>query len=388
MHWIVGAALIAGSAGAARAQSQVCGQIRAELAQLGATSGGGGATRESMQLRTELSRIQLAIRQNDCGRSGFLGIGGPPPVCSPLRAQAGQIEAQIRQIESGTGTSGQRRQQLIIALERYGCLGPPPGQLQAQQPPQQRGVIFAVPNEPGLMERLLGQTVDGRNDMRLDGDGSLEAPRERLGGRMAVCVRTCDGFYFPVNFEGIGARDEYAQVCQSLCPAAETQLFFMPLGAEIDRAATRDGTPYTSLPAAKKYQTKLDPACFCKQPTQTWASAMRGIEDLVEARKGDIVVSAEQAQAMSRPKVPAAATDRKGQKNDPAKPETGVALPAGGNAAANASPRVQPDAAVPAAGGETQQAIGTDGTRRTIRNVAPGLTAKEQPIDLRGATRP
>ena len=391
----LGAALLAGSS-ATHAQSPVCSQIRTELSQLGASGGGGGATRESMRMRTELSRVQIAIQQNDCNRSGFLGFNAPPPVCGPLKAQASQYTAQIRQIEGGSGTSGQRRAQLVAALERYGCLG---SQQQAQ--PQQRGgVLYAAPNEPGLMERLFGQSVDGRGDQRLDEGLSSEIdtpPRERLGGRMAVCVRTCDGYYFPVNFEGIGARDEYASVCQSLCPAAETQVFFMPLGAEIDRAATRDGTPYMSLPAAKKYQQSRDPACFCKQPTQTWASAMKGIEDLVEARKGDIVVTQEQAQAMSRPKGPVTAVDRKGRKQEPAKvqpePEPPVslpdsALPTGGTASAGIGPRINRDRVIPSDGGTQQQVIGADGNKRQVRNVAPGLTVKEQPIDLRGAARP
>lgn len=385
----------------ATAQSPICGQIRAEIAQLGAY--GGGATRESNRLRTELSRIRLAMQQNDCNRTGFLGFGGPAPVCGPLRAQAGQYEAQIRQIEGSGG--GDRRAQLAAALERYGCLGP---QQQVQQPPQQRGVIYAAPNEPGALERLFGQTtVDGRNEQRIDGDNTLgdpEEPRERLGGRMAVCVRTCDGFYFPVNFEGIGARDEYAQVCQSLCPSAETQVYFMPLGAEIDRAATRDGSPYLSLPAAKKFQQSRDPACFCKLPTQTWANAMSGIEDLVEARKGDIVVTQEQALAMSRPKGQATAAptpDRKGRKPEPpkaapkpAEPEQPAslpdsALPTGGTASAGIGPRIMTrERIVTSEGGTRQQVTGADGARRTVRNVAPELTGKEPPIDLRGATRP
>ncbi len=387
-----GLALLTISAVSATAQSPVCGQIRAELAQLSG-NGGGGATRDSQRLRVELSRVRLAIQQNDCNRPGLILFSSPPPVCSPLRAQAGQLESQIRQIEGGGGGApGQRRAQLVAALERYGCLGPPQ---------QQRGVIYATPNEPSLFERLFGD--EGRGP-RYNGEPPIDPdaePRERLGGRMAVCVRTCDGFYFPVNFEGIGARDEYAQVCQSLCPSAETQVFFMPLGAEIDRAATRDGTPYLSLPAAKKFQQSRDPACFCKPPTQTWANAMKGIEDLVETRKGDIVVTEEQALAMSRPKAPGAVGERRdNRKQDPAKaaqkpaePEQPAslpdsALPTGGNASAGIGPRVARDRIVPSEGGTKQQVIGADGIKRQVRNVAPELTGKERPIDLRGEARP
>lgn len=379
----------------AQAQAPVCAQIRAELASLPNT---GGPTRESSRMRTELGRIRLAMQQNDCGRSsGFLGLNGPPPVCTPLRNQAAAYEAQIRQIEGGGGSP--RRAQLIAALERYGCLGAP----QPQQ--QQRGVIYAAPNSPSLFDRLFGNNRPAQQapDMVLPGDGQPIDPdaefKERLGGRLAVCVRTCDGFFFPVNFEGIGARDEYATVCQSLCPSAETRVYFMPAGADIERAAARDGSPYMSLPTAKKFQQSRDPACFCKPQQQTWASAMQGVEDIVETRKGDIVVSPEQASAMSRPKGVPAPNDKRNSKKEPPKqanaaeaeapalPES--ALPTGGSASSGVGPRsVARERMVTAAGGTRQQVVGADGQTRVVRNVAPELTGKERPIDLRGEARP
>lgn len=377
----------------AQAQSPVCNQIRAELATMPNT---GGPTRESSQLRSELGRIRLAMQQNDCGRSsGFLGLGGPPPVCTPLRNQAAAYESRIRQMEGGSP----RRTQLIAALSSYGCLG---GQQQAQPPQQQRGVIYAAPNSPSLFERLFGD--DGpRDGTRYTPDAPIDPDaefKERLGGRLAVCVRTCDGFFFPVNFEGIGARDEYATVCQSLCPAAETRVYFMQAGADIERAASRDGTPYMSLPTAKKFQQSRDPACFCKPPQQTWANAMKGVEDIVETRKGDIVVSQEQALAMSRPKATPNPADKRNAKNQPApKPANAAeseapaslpesALPTGGNASAGIGPRVQRDRIISSAGGTKQQVVGADGSVRVVRNVAPELTGKERPIDLRGEARP
>lgn len=370
-------------------QSPVCGQIRAELAQLR----GGGPTAQSSRLRTELSRIRLALQQNDCGRTGFLGIGGPPPVCAPLRAQAGQYEAQIRQIEGGANEG--RRAQLLAALDRYGCTG--------REPAPQRGVIYAAPNQPSLFDRLFGEGSNGV----VDGPRGDEPPvdpdaefKERLGGRMAVCVRTCDGFFFPVNFEGIGARDEYAAVCASLCPGAETRIFFMNNGADIERAAARDGTPYMSLPNAKLYTQQRDPACFCKQPGQTWVSAMKGVEDIVEARKGDIVVTQEQALAMSRPKelkAPEAKATRKSRKQqeieaarkaEEAENLPEAALPTGGSASSGIGPRATSERKVDAKGGVKQQVVDAQGTKRMVRNVAPELTGKERPIDLRGEARP
>ncbi|MCA0400505.1 MAG: DUF2865 domain-containing protein [Proteobacteria bacterium] len=366
-------------AGTASAQSPVCSQIRAELA--GMANGGGGATRESMRLRSELGRVRLALQQNDCYKQGFLIFGGPPPVCGPLKAQAAQYEAQIRQIEGG-GPAGARRAQLLAALDNYGCNGGAPGQ---------RGVIYANPGQPGV---FLNPSENQGSFIDLDAP-----PPERLGGRMAVCVRLCDGFFFPVNFEGIGARDEYGAVCQALCPAADTQVYFMPGGADIERAATRDGSPYMSLPAAKQYQRKYDPACFCKQPGQTWANATKGAEDLVERRKGDLIVTPEQAAAMSRPKelnVPPA--DRRGNNRrapEPPKPAAEEAaalpesaLPTGGNASSGVGPATPNQRVLDRGSGTQQRVVTPDGTQRQIRNVAPTIGGQEPRTGLRGEARP
>lgn len=380
-------------AGAAFAQSPICNQIRAELA---ATPASGGGGRDTSRLRTELARVQYALQQNDCNRSGFLFFNNPPPVCGPLRAQAGQLAAQINQAGGG---GGGRRAQLLAALDRYGCTGGAP----------QRGVIYATPNQGGLFDRLFGDP-NAVEPPRVEIDPEDARPRERLGGRMAVCVRTCDGFFFPVNFEGLSARDEHSQVCASLCPGAETQVFYMSLGADIERAATRDGTPYMSLPTAKKYQQARDSTCYCKQPGQTWASATAGSEDLVEARKGDIVVTQEQALALSRPKGLQASADRANRKSKrgeiPAQPEAPrpgappkantdepaslpeSALPTGGSASSGIGPRVVESTVLGAQGGVREQVTAADGSRRQIRNVAPELIGKERSIDLRGEARP
>ena len=69
------------SASGVLAQAPVCGQIRAEIASLRTGGGGGGA--EVGRLRSDLARVRVALQQNDCNSRGFLGFGGPPPVCSP-----------------------------------------------------------------------------------------------------------------------------------------------------------------------------------------------------------------------------------------------------------------------------------------------------------------
>jgi Protein of unknown function (DUF2865) len=84
-----------------------------------------------------------------------------------------------------------------------------------------------------------------------------------IGGRVAYCVRTCDGFYFPISTtNGSDRADEAA--CNRLCPATETKLYVGQVGADIDGARAREnGRKYTSLSNAFSYRKSVDKSCSC-----------------------------------------------------------------------------------------------------------------------------
>jgi hypothetical protein len=293
-----------------------------------------------------------------------------------------------------------RRAQLLAAYQRYGC---------DNAQPQQRGVIYAQP-QTGIFERLFGSnaTVDQRREGFSEIDAALEnelTEKARLGGRTPICVRTCDGFFFPVNFEGLTARDDHGRVCQALCPAAETVVMYMRLGAEIETAATREGQAYTAFPFALKFRESRDNACFCRPPGHTVAQLARGQEDYVEARKGDLVVTREQAEAMSRPRElrgPAPqrpqANARGQQRNQPAParapaveepaPVPESAIPTAGTGTAGIGPRLGNERVLNGAQGQMQEVVGADGVRRQVRVVAPAPNAPEPQPALRGPARP
>jgi hypothetical protein len=397
---VLAGALIASGlvwAGAASAQQgqAICNQIRMELSGLQRLSDtGGSSAREASQLRAELGRARNALRVNECdAQRGLFTFSSPPAVCAPLRAQASQIEARLRQID-GADPNAPRRAQLLAALQRYNCMGDP----------QERGVIYARPQAPGLFEQLFGGRstssviIDDRRDTTPLDPAFEDELREkaRLGGRTPVCVRSCDGYFFPVNFEGLTARDEHGAVCQALCPGAETEVLYMRLGADIETAATRDGRPYTSLPNAMRYRENRDPACFCRPPGFTVAHLAKDQVDIVEARKGDLVVTREQAEAMSRPKeVRGAAQPRNTRpaRNAPAPapaepvPVPESAIPTAGTASAGIGPRSGEQRVVNGAQGTVQEVVGADGVKRQVRVVAPAPNAPEPQPALRGAAR-
>jgi len=89
-----------------------------------------------------------------------------------------------------------------------------------------------------------------------------------------VCVRLCDGGYFPVSYAALPERfasDE--MTCQSSC-GAEARLFVYPNpGADPKDLVDLSGQPYRELPTAFQFQERFEPSCGCK--AQSWTQEAR-----------------------------------------------------------------------------------------------------------------
>jgi len=117
-----------------------------------------------------------------------------------------------------------------------------------------------------------------------------------------VCVRACDGGFFPVTYFGAGSRsDTLEQVCQSQCPNAEVALYSFPFGGTIDEAVSSSGEPYAHLLNAHKFEQSYEPSCSCRAPGQSWAQALAAAEAKYGRHSHDILVTAEVSDRMSRP---------------------------------------------------------------------------------------
>jgi Protein of unknown function (DUF2865) len=146
-------------------------------------------------------------------------------------------------------------------------------------------------------------------------------PRRKLvmalawsGGSYTVCVRACDGAFFPVTYFGAASRsDTLEQICRSQCPNAGVALYSFPFGGTIDEAVSSAGEPYAILPNAHKFEQSNDASCSCRAPGQSWAEALAAAEAKYGRHSHDILVTVEDAKRMSRPvqdpKAKPAATD-------------------------------------------------------------------------------
>jgi hypothetical protein len=74
-----------------------------------------------------------------------------------------------------------------------------------------------------------------------------------------VCVRLCDGFFFPAP-TGVSASDAS---CATACPSAPTRLYSMRSDRITDAVAVRTGAPYTKLPVALQYTRTREQTCSC-----------------------------------------------------------------------------------------------------------------------------
>jgi hypothetical protein len=174
-----------------------------------------------------------------------------------------------------------------------------------------------------------------------------------------VCVRSCDGYYFPISYSTVQSRfADDQRTCQRECPATDAQLYtYRNPGEDINQAVSLAGQSYTALPTAFQYRKEFNAACSCRKPGQSWADALKGADDASTLESGDIVVTDQNAKALSQPVATPAPKGAKG-----AKP----------GAATAAAPVVSPPTAQAASSADTS----TDTTPKgAVRTVGPPFVA-------------
>ena len=97
--------------------------------------------------------------------------------------------------------------------------------------------------------------------------------RDRRSGQYrTVCVRTCDGFFFPIsNSASRGDFHADADACRARCGASDARLFYHSNTGEIGDAVDLAGRSYKGLSTAFLYRKTLVDGCSCK--AMPWSAA-------------------------------------------------------------------------------------------------------------------
>ena len=292
-----------GAAPVAPPVNPMCPRLEAQLATIDRGDAGDPAKEEQIRRyqdaatkqQAELDRVTLQAKRMGCDSSGFFSLfNGRSAQCAPVNNQIQQMRANLDQITTslerlrsgglGGADRDNQRRSVLLALAQNNC-GPQ--------------YANAAPGPGNFLQSLFGNNNNNNNPSAPGADFGPQS-----GTYRTVCARSCDGAYFPISFATVPARfPDDEKTCKALCPAAEATLYaYRNPGEDMNQAVSISGQPYSSSPNAFRYRQEFNPSCSCKAPGQTWADALKSIDDKAAAeQQGDIIVTEESAKKMARP---------------------------------------------------------------------------------------
>ena len=342
----------------AEANTRACRQLEAQLASASSPSGNASAQARRLDTAIDRQREQMTKARGQAQRAGCgrAITGGAVSQCASLNSTIQRMESNLAGLQTkrarlGGGTSRSERARIIASLESNGC---------------RTGASASRQQQAGSRSQDAGGTRVQATLSR--GTGALNLS----GNFRTMCVRTCDGYYFPISYSvssAAFARD--ANACQSVCPGTNVELFVHRVpGQETDAMVSAStGQRYTEMENAflyRKGNASVPAGCGCGVAAQ----AARGFQVLAGDHGNGIVSDQPDASAVT------AALPQPSERPDPAEdPETLLSREGGLDAETLkrlATPIQRP--------GEAPDAEG----ERQIRVVGPVfLPDPEEAIDLR-----
>lgn len=162
-----------------------------------------------------------------------------------------------------------QRAALLVALVVIGGLLPGVPQVRAQSFFDQLfGISAPAPTRPAVSHRTRVEPIrdgDDRSRPRSTGYGGSTSD-DRGGGKLqTLCVRTCDGYYWPLSYP-VPRRDigKEAALCRASCDVEAKLYVRSGPGADIEDMKDLDGNAYTESPTALLYRKRLVDGCSCK----------------------------------------------------------------------------------------------------------------------------
>jgi hypothetical protein len=279
----------------ADARSATCSSIESQLASLNRSGGSGSASDRSgygsaiRQQKRQIARTEQRMRSYQCSNSGH-------PNCRQLNKTLRKMTRNLRSLENRYDRQGSnldrssakrkrlqrefrrlkcgRSEQRVASLERPNffqrLLGVGNSRRSREDVRKNSGdILDDVFGAPSDAERRRQARLDRREMRRRELDRQLWSSAKPLSGGnkyRTVCVRRCDGYYFPVSHatdESGFAQDSMA--CNLMCPGTQMELFSHTTATETPEQmiSTVDGTLYTSLKTAFSHREKFDAKCAC-----------------------------------------------------------------------------------------------------------------------------
>ena len=247
--------------------SAVCRGLEAQLSRSGGNVSSASSKKYLAAIqrqRKEITKARGMLRSAGCG---FFAVGGQ---CAGLNAKVRSMERNLASLErnySRLGGGGrQSNARIMAALKANKC--------------RENGGAVVASRGPGLLEQLFGGSrSEGGAKIIRQRATSRGASRDRVvpdsqsiyvgeaGKYRTYCVRSCDGYYFPMSPSS--SRDDFArdeQNCQVACPGASMEVYFHKDGDEEAglMVSANSGELYENMSVAFNYREQdSTPQCGC-----------------------------------------------------------------------------------------------------------------------------
>ncbi len=288
------AALAGAASPALAANSRVCRQLEADLA---ATYGGKTVSaqvrKQDASINRQREQLQLARKRSRASGCGFSLFGRGNAQCGAINAKIEKMERNLDALQRKRtqmalgGGSGKSRARVMAALDANGC---------RDDRTAERRLPRGLERGGNILEQIFGGQIRSRSSL----DDEPEAPRRQdaksglgvlkprdgqwinegghirfippPGNYRTLCVRTCDGYFFPMSSASSPMDfDRDQKNCESSCPGTEVQLYYHRAKGEEseDMVSPGSGAPYSELPTAYLYKQIGVPqpaGCGCGKP--------------------------------------------------------------------------------------------------------------------------
>ena len=263
---LVGTLLASAPADAASLCERLRGRLNSAVETIGNTSQVRSYQRAISQQNKEILKVRSDLRSYGCSSGSIVVFGGSnSQACDTLNQSLDRMLDNLNSLKdhqdnlSTKSLSENSRRKILAAIDANGCND--------------------VNDGPSSRDRSAAPTINanyGPDDNAVANSENYQI--RNLGGAaesgtlQTVCVRTCDGGFFPISSNASPtnfARD--AKVCSMMCPGMETQLFYHDVGSQesSEMVSATDGKSYQDHPFSYKYRQSPaggSKACGCNLP--------------------------------------------------------------------------------------------------------------------------
>ncbi|MET0748621.1 MAG: DUF2865 domain-containing protein [Rhizobium sp.] len=231
----------------------------------------------------EIRRVKNDLQDNECSSGSMVIINGDDDgTCTRIEDSLQRMQQNLRdlvekrdRLRRDHGSDGVTRGQLATALHANGCDDADANGSDTIISNRPETTLDAEPDDAGTdavtpLDQSGGPSGEDEN---LQSPIQSYAYGQSSGGNLrTVCVRTCDGGFFPMTPNaGPGDFQRDGENCAKMCPGVKTELFFHRLPDQETSAmvSAASGAPYSAMPYAfafRKRQPNEKTSCTCNLP--------------------------------------------------------------------------------------------------------------------------